>query len=380
MYIVGSLRQHLAVSDIMFQVESELISAQIQQAHNTGLLHCIATSYTNILKDQTSNSSAMSGLVSFDWPSTATPTTSIVTAQIHTLSRRAVASVTGVSQQTSQVKVTRTTVRMPASDATGVVFKMYKPAASKNTAPAGKSTAPAASSSSVGSNTTAIIGGITGVAVLVVALLVFCCIRRRRSNTRGKRSNAEMGKSHRLKDLSAKDVIDEAKRTRAERHQHHRQPTNQPYGWNAADTADLSHQNNVMAAENHLRSKRAGRGDEQSASSFGVDPSQLAQAQGWGTSFGADKFQSQPLHHPSRPARVPTKIKHGDARRPPPIVTQPVNSRRHQSHRVRPSKIPSPVSPGTDFSRSVYVPKGHTYDDVSPISSPHRSHGHAWGR
>jgi hypothetical protein len=200
------------------------------------------------------------------------------------------------SQATAHVQATHTTTKDP--DVTGVIFTLHTPSAD-------------AKADASGPNHPAIIGGIAGAIILVVvALVVFTVFRNKR---RAKAVDAEVGSS-------TNDVINTAKRVRSERHRRNRERND---AWNAVDTIELVHQNNMVAAECRRPSQ---------------DPTQLAQAHAWETPFGADNFQSR-----------------GPARSPPRIVTQPGRLR---SQRASSRSLVSPVDP------DCVVREG----DVSPLS------------
>jgi hypothetical protein len=271
-------------------------------------------------------------------------------------------------QRTTHVKVTRTIVKTPSADPTGAIFQMYTtPADVKQT------------SSSAGTNHAAIIGGIASVIIFAVVALVAYVVLRNKCKSANKRPDAESGRARCHDARSTDEAINNARRMRSERHRRNREAVNHPHAWNAADTIEMTHQNNAIAAETHVRNIR-GAGDPASSSTHGgMDPTQLAQVHAFETSFAADDFSSRNKYA----SRLPTKH---DARRPPPIVTQPVKASRQRSHRAQAgaySKIGSPVSPLAKpaFASRIPRPRGsRTFADVSPLSSPGRSRGHGWPR
>jgi hypothetical protein len=218
--------------------------------------------------------------------------------------------------RTTHVKVTRTIVKTPSADPTGVIFQLY-------TSPADVKQA----SSSAGTHHAAIVGGIAGVIIFGVVALVAYVVFRNKRKSANKRPDAESGRAHRHDARSTDEAINNARRMRSERHRRNREAVNHPHAWNAADTIRMTHQNNVIAAETHVRNIRGAGHPASSFTHGGMDPTQLAQIHAFETSFAADDFSSRIMYT----SRLPNEV---DSRRPPPIVTQPVKASRQRSHRA----------------------------------------------
>lgn len=191
-----------------------------------------------------------------------------------TISRRTLTSSTVTSRSTSTLAVNKT----PAPGVTGVKFEMYTPPSSANTKATSPSATAAPSKSEGGGNNAAIIGGLIGAGILVI-LISFCCWMRKKRKSRGKQSKAEIGMpvSRRLDDQSNKE-------------QH-------------------------MCAERQHR-----RAERERQSSLGVDPSQLAQAQGWGSSL-ADVQQARKPSLPDLPPIYDRFQQPGRRKPSPPLST-----------------------------------------------------------
>lgn len=277
---------------------------------------------------------------------------------------------------TTHVKVTRTITRSPAAEVTGVDFQMLN--APDDSSQVTGSSQPTDSIHGDGSkpggvNHAAVIGGIAGVLGLLCIIIVYIAYLRKKRMYGSKRPDAESGRALRNPYRATDDVINEGRRLRQERHKRNRESGRiMAHNWNGADTIELMHQNNAIAAQQHVHNAR-GAG----APPCGMDQVQLAQAHAWETPFAADTFQTRKEY----PSRISV---HRGTRRPPPIVTRPPKASRQHSQRAQVGgRSRSPVSP---LPGSHAAPRGsrgnRSFSDVSPLVSPvqSRSRAHGWAR